>query len=201
MDTSLVGFIILSTVICAAPGPTMFFVISLGLTKNRLHAITAVLSITAANLIWVVLSATGLAALIHSSVTAFETLKIAGALYLIYLGILTWRSGLSSNSNSGPETSMTTIFIRGLVTSLSNPKALIFYISFLPQFVDGESPFLHQAYILGGSYIMVVFVVMSLYALLANHMASIFKKGLFKQVATKALGCAFIISGLSLLKR
>ncbi len=200
MSSTLFGFILISTLICASPGPSMLFVIAHGLSTNRKLACTAVFSITIANIIWVLLSLTGLAALMYSSLIAFEIIRCTGAFYLIYLGIQFWRKGLTVESNKGKYSSLFSVFFKGLGTSLSNPKALIFYISFLPQFVNTSEPFINQMILLGITNILVVFSVMSFYAIMAHGVIKLFGHNLFSNLFGKAIGGVLILSGVSLLK-
>ena len=200
MNTTLLSFSLISIVICAAPGPSMFFVLSNGLSKDRAKGMTAVISLTLANIIWVTLSATGLAALIHNSVIAFNILRIVGAFYLICLGLQIWRSGAYPGTAQRPFADLAAVFIKGLATSLSNPKALIFYISFLPQFINEQTPFVPQVMTLGAVYILIVFCVMSFYAFLGHYVVSLLKKDIFIKWFGKAIATVFISAGLSLLR-
>ncbi len=200
MNTSLLSFTLISIVICASPGPSVFFVLSSGLSGDKKNGLTAVFSLVFANIIWVTLSATGIAALIHNSVVAFEVLRFAGALYLVYLGIQLWRNGLKSNSNRSEVATNLAVFFRGLATSLSNPKALIFYISFLPQFINNNSPFTKQILTLGSINILVVLFVMLFYAFLGNYVISLLKNKLVMKLFGRTIAVAFVSAGLSLLK-
>ena len=123
MNTTLLSFTLISIVVCASPGPSMLFVLSTGLSSDKRNGLVAVLSLTLANIIWVALSATGIAALIHNSIIAFEVLRISGAIYLIYLGVQLWKNGLNFKSNAPRLVNILSTFFRGLATSLSNPKA------------------------------------------------------------------------------
>ncbi|MCP3945113.1 MAG: LysE family translocator [Desulfobacteraceae bacterium] len=201
MNTAtLLSFLLLSIVVCASPGPTMFFILSQGLSGNKKIALVSVLSVTVANIIWVSLSATGLAALIHSSVLAFEILRIIGTCYLIYLGVQIWKKGVGTDTAENQTTGMLQVFYKGLATSLSNPKALIFYLSFLPQFIQNDAPFFNQIMILGTLYVSIVFLVISFYAILGNFVISVLKQDLFKRMFGKVIGTIFILSGVALLK-
>ncbi len=117
MNTAtLFSFLLLSIVVCASPGPSMFFVLSQGLSGNKKNAWVSILSITIANMIWVGLSASGLAALIHSSVIAFEILRIIGTCYLIYLGIQIWKKGDGTYTSDNQTTGMLQVFCKGRAT-------------------------------------------------------------------------------------
>ena len=169
-------------------------------SSDKRNGLVAVLSLTLANIIWVALSATGIAALIHNSIIAFEVLRISGAIYLIYLGVQLWKNGLNFKSNAPRLVNILSTFFRGLATSLSNPKALIFYISFLPQFINKNEAFYPQILTLGSVYILVVFLIMSFYAFLGNSVISLLKNEMTLKLFGRTISLAFILTGLSLFK-
>lgn len=200
MDSALISFFIFSIIVCLSPGPSMFFVLSQGLSGNKWSGFAAVLGLTIANMIWIILSATGITALIHSSFIAFKIIKVFGAAYLVYLGVHTWRNGLNNNFEQSRFENFFNVLFKGIVTSLSNPKALIFYLSFFPQFIKDGEPVLSQIRILGISYLIIVFIIMSFYAFLGNYAVYILRKEKIKRIFGKIIGSVFIITGLSLLK-
>lgn len=200
MSTTLIGFTLISIAVCASPGPSMFYVLSSGLTGNKRIAMASVLGITLANVVWVALSASGLAALIYQSHIAFNILRISGAVYLVYTGVRIWKNGVGNNSIKMRVAGLLNTFFKAMATSLSNPKALIFYLSFFPQFIIPNEPFFPQVVVLGTISVSVVFVVMSTYALLGKNISVIIRKEKIMRLAGKIISAVFVLTGLSLFK-
>ena len=129
-------------IIIAIPGPDMLLSLSRGLTQGRgagfAHAFGVGLGIMAHSL----LAAFGVSALLTASETAFWVMKLVGGAYLIYLGVQQWRSVTSTtlpNATKAPKAPLKTIFWRGMLSNLLNPKVALFVLAFVPQFVQSGS--------------------------------------------------------------
>jgi threonine/homoserine/homoserine lactone efflux protein len=126
-------------VIIAIPGPDMLLSLSRGLTQGRgagfAHALGVGLGIMAHSL----LAGLGVSALLTASETAFWVMKLAGGAYLVYLGVQQWRSVSSTTVLNAPMAPLTTIFWRGMLSNLLNPKVALFVLAFVPQFVQSAS--------------------------------------------------------------
>jgi threonine/homoserine/homoserine lactone efflux protein len=142
-------------IIIAIPGPDMLLSLSRGLTQGRgagfAHAFGVGLGIMAHSL----LAALGVSALLTASETAFWVMKLVGGEYLIYLGVHQWRSANSAALVNAPKAPLTSIFWRGMLSNLLNPKVALFVLAFVPQFVqsgsNASSP-LVQMLLLGGIF-------------------------------------------------
>ncbi|WP_311970606.1 LysE family translocator [Pseudomonas baltica] len=134
--TSLWVFAGAVVILLAVPGPNMAFVMTHGITHGWRAGLAAALGITLADMILTLLVAVGVGALIMSWAPAFDLIRGAGALYLLWLGWLAVRSRPAAASGTQvPLASLRSIFIRATLNSLLNPKALVFFMVFLPQFV------------------------------------------------------------------
>jgi threonine/homoserine/homoserine lactone efflux protein len=126
-------------VIIAIPGPDMLLSLSRGLTQGRgagfAHALGVGLGIMAHSL----LAALGVSALLTASETAFWVMKLVGGAYLVYLGVQQWRSVTSTTLLNAPIAPLATIFWRGMLSNLLNPKVALFVLAFVPQFVQSAS--------------------------------------------------------------
>ena len=149
-------------IIIAIPGPDMLLSLSRGLTQGRgagfAHAFGVGLGIMAQTL----LAALGVSALLTASETAFWVMKLVGGAYLIYLGVQQWRSVTSTTVLSAPKAPLTTIFWRGMLSNLLNPKVALFVLAFVPQFVqsgNGASSTLVQMLLLGGIFSVLTVIV------------------------------------------
>jgi len=132
----------------------------------------------------------GLSALVMISSTAFTIIKIIGALYLLYMGIKIWRSGVQLNTiNSAGQAKFSawSLYSQGLLISLTNPKAIIFTSALFPQFIVISEPLLPQFLILVVTLMMCSFVCLLAYSLLSQKL----KAGTKEYVSGSALGKVF----------
>ncbi|TWF94708.1 threonine/homoserine/homoserine lactone efflux protein [Saccharopolyspora dendranthemae] len=129
-------FVAAVLVLLLAPGPDMAFMVATGLRDGRTGAARAAVGITAGVSVYVVLTALGLGAFLATAPGVIDTIQLIGAAYLAYLAWTTWRS-------SGEPLEVTTaqhtgVFRRGFIVNISNPKIMLFFTAFLPQFL-GEA--------------------------------------------------------------
>jgi threonine/homoserine/homoserine lactone efflux protein len=166
---SFAVFLTASIVISITPGPDLTYVFARGLAHGRKAGLVSVAGIVSGLVIHTCLVAFGLAALIAGSDIAFDVIRYLGAAYLIWMGIRLIRSrgGLEANGKAvGGKWS--TIYLQGLLTNLLNPKILLFFLAFLPQFADPmRCSVALQIIILGA-----ILIVCGLVALLTVALAS-----------------------------
>ena len=134
--TDLYLFVIAAMLLLIVPGPNMAFITSHALAHGKRAGIAAALGISFADLMMTALVSTGLGALVMSWSPAFELLRWAGAGYLLWLAWQALKTPASAPGAQRPLTSLRTIFARATLNSLLNPKALLFFMVFLPQFVN-----------------------------------------------------------------
>jgi threonine/homoserine/homoserine lactone efflux protein len=149
--TRFVLFIGISWALIIAPGPDMFYVITRGMAHGRKAGMLSAIGVVCGILIHTTASALGLTLVIQSSVFAFLLVKYVGAAYLLFLGVKTFRDK-STFSLHSPTSTMNsiTLFWQGVLSNVLNPKIAIFFLAFLPQFVDkGSNQFMLQMVMLG----------------------------------------------------
>lgn len=131
------GFLIAALIITASPGPDNLMVLGMGISKGRKQGIAFGLGCGLGCLSHTVLAVIGVSALIAASPTAFTMLKVAGGLYLIWLGFNALRSkgGARVEASHVQEQSLTKLFFKGVFANAINPKVVLFFLSFLPQFI------------------------------------------------------------------
>lgn len=175
IDTSnLPFFLVAAALLIIIPGPSVFFIVARSLDQGRFAGIVSTLGVSAGGLFHVAAAALGVSALLASSAMAFNTIKYLGAAYLIYLGI----RRLLAPADSMPETGgsrqpLRRIFCEGMLVNLLNPKTALFFLAFLPQFVNPSiGPVSVQVMILGGLFVAIAILSDSLYALLAGGLGS-----------------------------
>jgi threonine/homoserine/homoserine lactone efflux protein len=130
------GFLTAAILITLSPGPDNMMVLGVGIAKGRARGIAFGLGCALGCLNHTLLAVVGVSALIAASPTAFTALKIAGGLYLIWMGIGALRSrGVAQAAGVVPDESARQLFFKGLLANAINPKVVLFFLSFLPQFV------------------------------------------------------------------
>jgi threonine/homoserine/homoserine lactone efflux protein len=131
------GFLVAALLITATPGPDNLMVLGMGISNGRRQGIAFGLGCAAGCLSHTLLAVIGVSALIAASPTAFTLLKTLGGLYLIWLGLNAWRSSGSAGVKSvGTATNSSgSLFLKGCIANAINPKVVLFFLSFLPQFV------------------------------------------------------------------
>lgn len=147
--TTLGMFLLALTALLVSPGPNMAFVLSHGIAHGPRGGVAAALGICAADCVMTLLAAFGVTAIVAAWAPAFDLLRYAGAAWLLWLAWKALRTpgGLVLGSQRPARTAA--IFRHAMFNSLLNPKALLFFIVFLPQFVDGARPVLPQVLVLG----------------------------------------------------
>jgi len=135
--TQLVLFIGAATVLLFIPGPAVIYIVARSIGQGRRAGMVANLGISAGTMFHVAAAALGLSVLLASSVTAFNIMRYAGALYLVYLGVREFFTN-AEDDKSDPEknTGLKGIFFESMIVNLFNPKLALFMFAFLPQFVS-----------------------------------------------------------------
>lgn len=133
-----------------SPGPNMAFVMAHGITYGLRGGVATALGIAVADLILTVLTATGITALVMAWAPAFDLIRYAGAAYLLWMAVKALRQPLALKEAVVTQASLRSVFVRAMLNSLLNPKALLFFMVFLPQFVDpGKGGVARQLLVLG----------------------------------------------------
>ncbi|HET9364153.1 MAG TPA: LysE family translocator [Candidatus Angelobacter sp.] len=136
--TAFLTFLFAAFMLNIAPGPDMLYVIGRSLGQGRKAGIVSALGIFVGCWVHILGAAFGIAALLRSSPVAFNVVRYAGAAYLVYLGIkiIAQRSNLAQQQPK--PASLASIFRQGVITNVLNPKVALFFLAFLPQFVDAH---------------------------------------------------------------
>ncbi len=141
--TLTTAYVLLAAALAVAPGPDVLFVVANGMQHRVKGAIASALGIGCGSVLHALAAALGISAIVAASPTAFEILRYAGAAYLAYLGVQALRSWWNYANNLDPkqaivEISAWSVFRRGLITNILNPKVVVFYLALLPQFINVE---------------------------------------------------------------
>ena len=165
-----VEFLITSLIVILIPGTGVVFTVSTGLAQGRRASVFAALGCTAGILPHLLATVLGLAALMHASALAFQALKYAGVAYLLYVAYATWKnkSALPVEAAASTKTAVSLI-VRAVLLNILNPKLTIFFLAFLPQFVEpGAASPLAQLLLLSGVFMAMTLAVFVAYGLLAH---------------------------------
>jgi threonine/homoserine/homoserine lactone efflux protein len=138
-STASIGlFVVAATVLLLTPGPAVLFIVARSVEQGRMAGLASVVGITTATLVHVLASTLGLSALLASSALAFALVKYAGAGYLIYMGVrrILQRTDTPATPLRPPSRSLGRLYRDGFIVNLLNPKTALFFLAFLPQFVD-----------------------------------------------------------------
>lgn len=167
---SILAFTVAAIILTITPGPDMTLFLGRTLTQGRAAGIAAFCGACTGSLIHTMLAAFGLSALIAASPEAFLALKLVGAGYLVYLAIQAIRNGSSltlDRGAGGPKQSFFANWATGIGINLLNPKIILFFVTFLPQFVSVSDPHAAEKLVFLGVYFIAVAAPMSLAMIVA----------------------------------
>ncbi len=205
MDSSTFTFLGIAALLVITPGADMALVARNGLAQGRRAAIATALGVNLGGVIWTLAAALGVAALVRSSAMAFNTLRIAGAVYLLYLGLQAiWRSRRRGERHD-PEPvqertlrSGRTAFRQGIVSNLLNPKIAVFYTSLIPQFVAPGQSIFTRSLVLGGLFDLMAIAWLSSYACLVAKAGAVLRRARVRRWLDRLTGTVLVAFGLRL---
>ena len=168
-------------VITFTPGPDMTLFLGKAVTQGRASGMAAMVGASVGVLIHTCLVALGLSALLAASATAFFVLKVVGALYLLWLAVLAIRHGSAlSLDQAGPALAREPLFrswLKGLAVNLLNPKIIMFFVTFLPQFVAADDPHpMQKLFFLGIVFVAIAVPICAAMIASASHLSRFLKR-------------------------
>lgn len=194
------AFVAASAVLLAIPGPTILLVISYALGHGRKAATSTVAGVALGDFTAMTASMLGLGALLAASAALFTALKWIGAAYLIYLGIKLWRAPVSTGAmNEAAEMPIETplrIFLHTYVVTALNPKSIIFFVAFLPQFLDTTRPLLPQMILFEVTFLVLATINAALYGTLASMARQTIRRPSVQRTVNRVGGSLMIGAGL-----
>jgi threonine/homoserine/homoserine lactone efflux protein len=195
-----IAFAAASIVMLAIPGPTILLVISYALGHGRKAGTATVAGVALGDFTAMTASMLGLGALLATSAALFTVLKWIGAAYLIYLGIKLWRAPViggdaSQGDVTGKERPMR-IFLHTYIVTALNPKSIVFFVAFLPQFLVPTLPWLPQMVIYEATFLVLAIINAALYGLVASAARNTIRKPSVQRVVNRTGGSLLIGAGL-----
>jgi threonine/homoserine/homoserine lactone efflux protein len=196
------GFIATAFVVGIVPGPGVLSIVGYAISSGTRTALASVAGMAVGNICAMTLSLAGVGALLASSATAFTLLKWAGALYLIMLGILAIRrsgSSMRSGDVNIKPISAALAFRSNILIGVFHPKTIVFFVAFVPQFIDVSQSYWPQAIILIVTFTIVVGITDAFYAITASRVRSLLASSNAQLWMGRAGGGALVAAGAATL--
>ncbi len=201
MDLSVwVTYFVAAIILSLSPGPGVFSSISSGLHHGFRLGLWNGVGMQIANVFFVVVVAFGLGTILLASETLFTAVKWLGVIYLVYLGVVTWRAaprGFEEDRDDEAHAPRE-VFMRGFWVNATNPKGIIFFAAILPQFIDVAKPQLAQYAILAATTFAVDLVIMTGYTALAAKVLRVMRDPRQLRWVNRGIGGAFVAAGVAL---
>ncbi|MCK9986983.1 MAG: homoserine/homoserine lactone efflux protein [Azoarcus sp.] len=189
------AFLAAAVVIAVSPGPGAVLSMATGLRHGYAVALRAILGLQTALLIQLAIVVLGLGAVLAASATAFLIVKIAGAGYLIWLGVRKWRAPVELLDDGTAARDTRGVYLQGVLVNLTNPKAIVFMVALVPQFIDPQLPQWPQFLIIATTMVGTDMVVMSCYALLAGRCRRWLRSPRMMKAQNRVFGGMFVAAG------
>ncbi len=197
--SSFALFLVASLILLVVPGPAVLYIVARSVDQGRVAGVVSALGIALGSVALVFAAAFGVSALIQTSPAAFDAVRYTGAAYLVFLGIRTWRARASDGTSPAPAVvALRRVFGEGVVVNFLNPKTAIFFVAFLPQFVDPGGSVRLQLVVLGLIFVAMGVVTDSLYALLAGAASARLRADRrFPRIRRLAVGAVYVGLGIA----
>ena len=198
MHVALLPFFAISILLIVIPGPDTAVVTKNALVGGRRGGMLSALGVSTGLAVWTLAAALGIAALLQASAVAFFALKVAGALYLTWIGIQMLRARDQMSPGAGLRLASGGKALRqGLLSDLGNPKVAVFFTSFLPQFVHGGVVFL-PLLLLGSIFAVLTLAWLAVYSLVIGNTSALLRRPAVRRTLDRITGVVLIGFGVRL---
>jgi RhtB (resistance to homoserine/threonine) family protein len=200
-DARVLAFAGIAAIVTLTPGADTMLVVRSAIVRGRRAGLLTVLGIGSGLFIHATLSALGLSVVLVRSARAFEIVKLAGALYLVFLGLQALRSaarGAPIEARPADPAVAHRAYAEGLLTNVLNPKVAVFYLAFLPQFISPGDPVLAKSILLASIHFVEGLVWLSLVTLFVARLRSMLAQPRVQRVLESVTGLVFIAFGVKL---
>ena len=196
----IAAFTVAATIVTLSPGPDMALVARRAITEGWRRSTVTSAGIVTGLLVHATASAIGISAILVRSATAFTVLKIAGACYLVVLGVLTFRAARRTPraDTSRPPRSGRASFVQGFFNNVLNPKPALFYLAFLPQFIQPGDPVVALTTIMVAIHMAVSIVWLCLWGWLVARAGEVFGRSAWRARLERVTGAVLVALGLRL---
>jgi threonine/homoserine/homoserine lactone efflux protein len=197
-----ISFVAATEALLIIPGPTVLLVISYALAQGKRSAWATVPGVAAGDFTAMALSLLGLGAVLAASAELFTVLKLAGAAYLVYLGIKVLRAPVPENldeaapqEHSRKGQSMGRITAHAYAVTALNPKSIVFYVAFFPLFLSADLPLLPQVLLFGATFLVMATINAILYAMMAGQVTRFLKTYRARKNLNRTAGGILLVTG------
>ena len=185
------------------PGPSMLLALTHGMQFGAKRTIASAMGNVTTTLIQALISIGGLGTILIASETAFQIVKLAGAVYLIYIGfgiLFSPKMSISQQNNINPkkEISLRKMYIKAVYVTAGNPKAIVFFTAVFPQFINPNAAYLPQFCLLMSIGCLIAFGCFMLYAISGQKFVLLFSSATIGKYINKIIGGTFVGAGISL---
>ena len=192
------AFALASAVVVAIPGPTVLLVVSYALGHGRRPALAIVAGVGLGDFTAMTASILGIGALLATSAALFTALKWLGAAYLVYLGVKLWRAPVSADAGTveAPAADTRRIFFHAYAVTALNPKSIVFFVAFLPQFLDPVGPVALQLVAFEATFLTLAVLNAAAYGLMATMARGVIRRPAVQKTVNRVGGSLMIGAGL-----
>jgi threonine/homoserine/homoserine lactone efflux protein len=192
------AFVAASAVLLLIPGPTILTVISYSIAQGRRANVPLVAAVALGDSTALVVSLLGLGAILATSAFWFTVVKWVGGLYLFYLGVRLLRAGIASSELASPATpsSRWKLFANTYLVTALNPKGIVFFVAFLPQFISPGEPVRRQLWILAATFVVMATLNATLYAVFAGSACKLLSSPVARRRFNFAGGSLLSVAGV-----
>jgi threonine/homoserine/homoserine lactone efflux protein len=196
-SSTLLAFAAAAFLLVALPGPNMLYLLARSVSEGRRAGVLSALGTETGTVIHITAAAAGLSALLASSATAFAFVKYAGAAYLVYLGLRVLLGGKRPDREATARPGARNVFRQAVMVQVLNPKVAVFFLAFLPQFVDPDQPAASQIAVFGAIIVAIGLIVGIALALAAGWAAQRVRvrRGGGRPWSRWASGCLYLALG------
>ena len=193
-----IAFVFASSALLVIPGPTVIMVTSYALGRGRSSAWATIPGVLLGDLVTMTLSLLGAGAILAASASLFTAVKWLGAVYLIWMGIKMWRDSGSATSfdvKTNKQDNLA-LFANAFIVTALNPKGILFFVAFVPQFIDPSKPAFMQFVLLEVTFLTCVLVIVTSWALLAGSLRGLIRSPVYRKATQRISGAFLIGAGL-----
>ena len=190
------AFVAASAIMLAIPGPTVLLVISYALGHGRRPAAAIVAGVALGDLTSMTASMLDLGAVLAASAAFFTALRWIGGAYLVYLGVKLWRAPVAKTvTGDAPPASLPRMFAHAYAVTALNPKGIVFFVAFVPQFLVASAPFLPQVAVLEATFVTLAILNTAVYAMLASTARRRLRQPRVQRIVNRTGGTLLIGAG------
>lgn len=192
------AYVLATVVLILMPGPIVTLVIANSLAYGTRTGLNSALGASVGNAVMAIGGAFGLAAVLGLLADVFDIIRYLGAIYLIYLGIKAWRAKPDVLDDTRPMKTKKAVWAQGFIVAITNPKTLLFYAAFFPQFIDPAQPATPQLTLLAVTFVVIATIFDCMYAMLAGRLRAYFNDAKRARIRNRITGTLLIGTGIGM---